>query len=240
MAHISTAHEVLAVVFQVRQATEPVTETTPAGKPQLNVLLWQRARDPQRGAWSLPGGQLRSDEDMTTSVRRQLAEKVDLRELAHLEQLAVFSDPHRVPGARVIASTFLGLVPSPAIPELPPDTRWHPVNALPPMAFDHGPMVAHARTRLVAKMSYTNIGFALAPREFALSTLRDIYGAALGYQVDATNLQRVLARRGVISKSGTVAASGRSGGRPAALYHFADSRLRVTDEFAALRPPGQP
>ncbi|GAB4972270.1 hypothetical protein MAHJHV57_51760 [Mycobacterium avium subsp. hominissuis] len=38
----------------------------------------------------------------------------------------------------------------------------------------------------------------MAPREFALSTLRDIYGAALGYQVDATNLQRVLARRGAV------------------------------------------
>ena len=184
------------------------------------MLLWQRALDPQRGAWSLPGGRLRNDEDMTTSVRRQLAEKVDLREIAHLEQLAVFSDPHRVPGTRMIASTFLGLVPSPATPELPPDTRWHPVNSLPPMAFDHGPMVAHARTRLVAKMSYTNIGFALAPKEFALSTLRDIYGAALGYQVDATNLQRVLARRGVITQTGTTAQSGRSGGRPAALYRL--------------------
>ena len=32
------------------------------------------------------------------------------------------------------------------------------------MAFDHGPMVAYARARLVAKMSYTNIGFALAPK----------------------------------------------------------------------------
>jgi 8-oxo-dGTP diphosphatase len=234
MAHINTAHEVLAVVFQVRQ----VTGALRTEKPQLNVLLWQRARDPQRGTWSLPGGRLRNDEDLITSVRRQLAEKVDLRELAHLEQLAVFSDPRRVPGARVIASTFLGLVPSPATPELPNDTRWHPVNALPPMAFDHGPMVTHARTRLVAKMSYTNIGFALAPREFALSTLRDIYGAALGYQVDATNLQRVLARRGVITATGTIAQSGRSGGRPAALYHFADAALRVTDEFAAFRPPG--
>ena len=238
MAHISTTHEVLAVLFQVRQAVDQVKGASRARKPQLNVLLWQRARDPQRGSWSLPGGQVRTDEDMTTSVRRQLAEKVDLQELAHLEQLAVFSDPHRVPGARVIASTFLGLVPSPATPELPPDTRWHPLNALPPMAFDHGPMVDHARTRLVAKMSYTNIGFALAPKEFALSTLRDIYGAALGYQVDATNLQRVLARRGVISQTGTIAQSGRSGGRPAALYRFADSELRVTDEFAALRPPG--
>jgi 8-oxo-dGTP diphosphatase len=240
MAHISTAHEVLAVVFQVRQAAEQVKGASRTGKPQLNVLLWERARDPQRGSWSLPGGQLRTDEDMTTSVRRQLAEKVDLQELAHLEQLAVFSDPHRVPGARVIASTFLGLVPFPATPELPPDTRWHPVSSLPPMAFDHGPMVTHARTRLVAKMSYTNIGFALAPKEFALSTLRDIYGAALDYQVDATNLQRVLVRRGVITQTGTIAQSGRSGGRPAALYHFTDSQLRVTDEFAALRPPGQP
>ena len=150
----------------------------------------------------------------------------------------MFSEPERVPGTRTIASTFLGLVPSPAVPELPPDTCWHPVSALPPMAFDHGPMVAHARTRLAAKMSYTNIGFALAPTEFALSTLRDIYGAALDYQVDTTNLQRVLARRGVISPTGTVAQSGRSGGRPAALYRFTDSQLRVTDEFAALRPPG--
>jgi 8-oxo-dGTP diphosphatase len=229
MVHISTAHEVLAVVFQVRRLA--------TAKPQLSVLLWQRAQQPQRGAWSLPGGSLRHDEDMTSSVRRQLAEKVDLREIAHLEQLAVFSDPDRVPVTRTIASTFLGLVPSPATPELPPDTRWHPVSALPPMAFDHGPMVAHARARLVAKLSYTNIGFALAPWEFALSTLRDIYGAALDYQVDATNLQRVLERRGVITRTGTTAQSGRSGGRPAALFRFTDSQLRVTDEFAALRPP---
>ncbi len=229
MVNPSTAHEVLAVLFQVRHLTTP--------KPQLSVLLWERAMDPQQGAWAVPGGRLRHDEDIASSVRRQLAEKVDLREIAHLEQLAVFSDPHRVPGDRTIATTFLGLVPSPAKPELPPDTRWHPVDALPPMAFDHAPMVAHARARLVAKLSYTNLGFALAPKEFALSTLRDIYSAALDHQVDATNLQRVLARRGVITRTGTTAQSGRSGGRPAALYRFTDSLLRVTDEFAALRPP---
>jgi 8-oxo-dGTP diphosphatase len=229
MPHRSTAHEVLAVVFQVRHLE--------SRNPQLSVLLWERALDPERGAWSLPGGRLEHHEDMTRSVRRQLAEKVDLREIAHLEQLAVFSDPSRVPDTRTIASTFLGLVPSPAVPALPADTRWHPVAALPPMAFDHGPMVTHAHSRLVAKLSYTNIGFALAPKEFALSTLRDIYGAALDYQVDATNLQRVLARRNVISRTGTIARSGRSGGRPASLYRFTDSQYRVTDEFAALRPP---
>lgn len=220
----------LAVVFQVRGLD--------SRQPALNVLLWQRAREPERGKWSLPGGRLRDDEDLISSVRRQLAEKVDVQQLTHLEQLAVFSAPDRVPGPRTIASTFLGLVPSPATPELPPDTRWHPVNDLPPMAFDHAPMVEHARTRLVAKMSYTNIGFALAPVEFVLSSLRDVYSATLGYQVDTTNLQRVLERRNVITRTGTTARSGRSGGRPAALYRFTESRYRVTDEFAALRPPG--
>jgi 8-oxo-dGTP diphosphatase len=229
MPNGSTAHEVLAVVFQVRHLA--------TRNPQLSVLLWERAMDPQRGTWSLPGGQLRHNEDMVSSVRRQLAEKVDLRELTHLEQLAVFSEPSRVPDNRTIASTFLGLVPSPATPALPSDTRWHPVSALPPMAFDHKTMITNAHTRLVAKLSYTNIGFALAPREFVLSTLRDVYGAALGYQVDATNLQRVLVRRGVITPTGTTAKSGRSGGRPAALYRFTESQYRVTDEFAALRPP---
>ena len=229
MSHGSTQHEVLAVVFQVR--------TLVSGKPELSVLLWQRALEPESGKWVLPGGQVRDDEDLSSSVRRQLAEKVDLREVAHLEQLAVFSDPHRVPGGRVIASAFLGLVPSPATPALPADTCWHPVRGLPPMAFDHEPMVSYAHSRLAAKLSYTNIGFALAPKQFALSTLRDIYGAALGYQVDATNLQRVLGRRGVITRTGTTAHPGRSGGRPAALYRFTDSQLRVTDEFAALRPP---
>ncbi|MGP4053391.1 NUDIX hydrolase [Mycobacterium sp. 4D054] len=234
MAHTSTEHEVLAAVFQVRQGQSPAT----SGKPALHVLLWERGLGPEKGRWALPGGRLGPDEDLTSSVRRQLAEKVDLRELAHLEQLAVFSEPQRVPGPRTIASTFLGLVPSPATPELPPDTRWHPVSDLPATAFDHGPMVAHAHNRLVAKLSYTNIGFALAPAEFALSTLRDIYSAALGHPVDATNLQRVLERRRVITRTGTTARSGRSGGRPASLYRFTDSRYRVTDEFAALRPPG--
>lgn len=232
MTHISTQHEVLAVVFQVGDLA--------SGKPSLNVLLWQRAMAPERGKWSLPGGSLGDDEDLTASVRRQLAEKVDLREVAHLEQLAVFAEPARVPGDRTIATTFLGLVPSPATPALPPDTRWQPVGNLPAMAFDHGPMVVDAHARLAAKLSYTNIGFALAPSEFALSTLRDIYSAALGYPVDATNLQRVLARRGVITPTGTTSHPGRNGGRPAKLYRFTDSRLRVTDEFAAFRPPGAP
>ncbi|WP_072806376.1 NUDIX hydrolase [Rhodococcoides yunnanense] len=232
MTHRITVHEVLIAVFQVRTFTA-------AQGPELAVLLWQRAREPEEGSWSLPGGVLATDEDLSTSARRQLAEKVDVRTVAHLEQLSIFSDPDRVPGDRRIASNFLGLVPISSDPTLPVDTAWHPVARLPATSFDHGTVVRHARTRLVAKLSYTNIAFALAPVEFAMSTLREIYAAALGYQVDATNLQRVLARRKVLEATGRTSPSGKAGGRPPALYRFADASLRVTDEFAALRPPGQ-
>jgi 8-oxo-dGTP diphosphatase len=227
----STVHEVLAVVLQVR----PIPAHP--GASELCVLLWQRARQPQARRWALPGGSLRSTEDVETSARRQLADKVDVREVAHLEQLAVFSDPTRVPGVRTVASTFLGLVPSPADPTLPADTAWHRVTGLPAMAFDHGIIAERGRNRLRHKLSYTNIGFALAPPEFTISTLRQLYSTALAHPVDPTNLQRVLSRRGVLEPTGTTMAPGPHGGRPAAFYRFTETTLRVTDAFAALRPP---
>jgi 8-oxo-dGTP diphosphatase len=203
----------------------------------LQVLLWQRAMEPDAGRWSLPGGALRADEDVETSIRRQLAEKVDVREVAHVEQLAVFSAPNRVPGPRVVASAFLGLVPAGQDPAVPADTDWHRVDALPDTAFDHQAIIRRARDRLRNKLSYTNLGFALAPPTFTISALRELYSAALGYRVSATNLQRVLSRRGLLESTGGTAAPGRAGGRPAALFRFTGHGMQITDPFAVLRPP---
>lgn len=220
-----TEHEVLAAVLRIQD-----------GAP--HVLTWQRARSPDAGRWALPGGRLGDEEDVEASVRRQLAEKVDVRDVTHVEQLSVFSRPDRVPGVRMIATAFLGLVRSDADPAVPADTSWQPVAALPPTAFDHAVIIAAAHERLRAKLSYTNIGFALVPREFSISALRELYSAALGHPVSATNLQRVLTRRALLEPTGAVAPPGPAGGRPAALFRFADRSLRVTDAFAVLRPPG--
>lgn len=220
-----TGHEVLAAVLRIAGGA-------------LQVLAWERARDPDRGRWALPGGRLGDHEDVERSVLRQLAEKVDVREVAHVEQLGVFSDPARVPGARVVATAFLGLVPTDVDPAVPADTAWRAVTAG-GTAFDHGAIIEAARDRLRAKLSYTNLGFALAPREFTVSALRDLYAAALGHPVSATNLQRVLTRRGVLEPTGAVAPPGPSGGRPAAVFRFTERALRVTDAFAVLKPPGE-
>ena len=207
-------------------------------RAQLQVLLWQRAKEPYAGDWSLPGGYLEPGETLEDSIRKHLADKVDVQEVSHLEQLETLSDPDRHPREWQLATAYLGIVPLGVDPELPDDTSWHPVDELPNLAFDHRAITLAGRERLRAKLSYTNIGFALAPEDFTLSELRNIYAAALGHDVSATNLQRVLVRRGVLEPTGRRREPGRSGGRPAELFRFSTPQLEVTDQFAVLRPPG--
>src|SRR6476646_2998924 len=216
-------HASLAVVLQVRDGS-------------LQVLLWERGRDPFRGAWALPGGLLEPGETLEASIRRHLAAKVDVREVSHLEQLATYSDPGRDPRGWELATAYLGLVQLGLDHDWTDDTQWHPVDELPPTAFDHGAIVLAGRDRLRGKLSYSNAGFALAPPTFTLVELREVHVAALGHEVSATNLSRVLERRAVIEPTGERRPSGRAGGRPADVFRFRERRLAITDPFAALRP----
>jgi hypothetical protein len=217
-------HEVLAVVLSVRRDT-------------LSVLLWRRKQAPHAGRWALPGGGVEPRLRLREAITDHLASKVDVHEIAWLEQVATHSRIDRDPRGRVLATGYLALVPTDAEPALPDDTSWFPVNRLPRLAFDHHYFVDAAVERLRAKLSYTNIGFALAPDEFTIQRLRKIVSAALGYDVGPTNLHRVMTRRGMIEPTGARSVPGQGGGRPAALYRFRKHLLEVTDPFAVLRPP---
>lgn len=216
-------HEALAVVFRVTDA-------------QLTVLAWRRGREPFAGRWAIPSGPVDDSETLGASVARHLSTKVDLTWIAHLEQLETRSDPARDPFQRTIATAYLGLIPSSSDPVLPEHTAWIDVNELAAMAFDHASVIASAIQRLRARLSYSNIGFALAPAEFTLAQLRGLYVAALGHDVSATNLQRVLQRRDQLQATGATARPTASGGRPAALYRFTHHELAITDPFFAFRP----
>jgi hypothetical protein len=163
------------------------------------------------------------------SLEDALARAVDTTPLAHLEQLET-----RVL-ARGVTTAYLGLVRRGD--EHAVRGEWARVARLPQLRPDEDAFIRAATSRLRAKLSYTNLGFALAPATFTLSELREAYVAALGHDVSATNLQRVLVRRGALERVDGRRAPGRTGGRPAALFRFASDRLEVTDEFAALRPP---
>ena len=204
-----------------------------AGRPE--VLLWQRRKAPQAHAWALPGGFVGRGEPLETAARRHLLEKVGVRDVAHLEQFHTSSDAGPDGASWLIDTIYLALVPRDAEPELPPDTRWHPVDDLPEVAFGHAAAIGLARRRLAGKLSYSNIAFALMPREFTLRELADVYGGVLGTCVSPTHLGRVLTRDGVMVPTGSHRSAGRSGGRPAEEYAFRDRELVISRPFAAFR-----
>jgi 8-oxo-dGTP diphosphatase len=201
---------------------------------RLETLLWRRADD----TWSLPGGFVREGESLDDATRRHLASKVGVTVVGHLEQLDTHASANTHPELWLLDTAYVALVPPGAQGKLPPDTAWHPVAALPPIAFGHEAAVHRAHERLRGKLSYSNVAFALAPERFTLRELAALYEAVLGYAVSPTNLGRVLGRDGLLAPTGaTRAPSGGLGGRPAAEFAFTSSELVVSRPLAAFRPP---
>ena len=223
-----TAHEVLAAVLQIRDGSLQVLPGSGPGR-----------RTP--GAGRCPAGGSATTRTSRPSVRRQLAEKVDVREVTHVEQLAVFSAPTgcRAPGASPPRSS--GWCPPTPTRPCPPTPRGTRVDALP----DHGVRPRRDRrappaTGCAPSSPTPTSGSRWRRREFTISALRELYAAALGHPVSATNLQRVLTRRAVLEPTGAMVAA-RARGRTArgAVPVRRAGTLRVTDAFAVLRPPGE-
>lgn len=221
--HPAASHTADAVVLHVADGV-------------LETLLWQRAEDPDAGAWALPGGYLGPTETLEASVRRHLREKVGLREVGHLEQLETRSEPTRDPRGWTVTTAYLALVAGPATVEAPPDTAWHPAGTPPPLAFDHADLLDVGTERLRAKLTYSNIAFALVAETFSVTDLRRTYAGVLGYHVSPTNLQRVLERGGLIEATGERRPAGAGGGRPAELFRFRHDTLTIPRPLVAFRP----
>ena len=115
-----------------------------------------------------------------------------------------------------------------------------PSSALPEMAFDHASIAGSGVRRLRAKLSYTNLGFALAPASSPPLSCRRSTRPHSGTTFDATNLRRILVRREQIEETGSTASPGRHGGRPGRAVPLSGTPHQVTDQFAVLRPPDSP
>lgn len=115
----------------------------------LQVLLIERGREgePFFGCWALPGGFINMDEDLETSLRREVREETSL-ELGPVYQLKTFGKPGRDPRGRVISTAFRTLVDlDKAEIKAGDDARkiaWFSVNQLPDLAFDHAEILAYA------------------------------------------------------------------------------------------------
>ena len=189
----------------------------------LNVLLIERAHDPFKGRWALPGGFLELDESIDTCARRELAEETGVTDV-YLEQLYTFGAVERDPRGRVVTVAYFALVPEGNVDvRAASDAKaagWHPLGGLPGLAFDHADIVALAHERLIAKLGYSTIAFQLMPPEFTLSQLQNVYEIIRGAPLDKRNFRKSVMALNVLEETGERRAEGAH--RPAKLYRVAE------------------
>jgi 8-oxo-dGTP diphosphatase len=187
----------------------------------LQVLLVKRPIQPFRGRWALPGGFVRLAESLDDAARRELQAETGVHDV-YLEQLYTFGAPRRDPRGRVIGVAYFALVagePGLHVTAGALETAWHPVTALPDLAFDHTDLMRYALQRLRYKLEYTSVGFELLPNEFTLSELQSAYEIVLGEKLDKRNFRRRILAAGILAEANRNR-SGTGQGRPARLYRY--------------------
>jgi 8-oxo-dGTP diphosphatase len=100
------------------------------------VVLIERKNPPP--GWALPGGFVDRGESLSRAAVREAREETSL-EVALSEQFFAYSDPARDPRGPTVSVVFLGRAKgTPRAADDAKDVRVFALDALPPLAFDHG------------------------------------------------------------------------------------------------------
>jgi 8-oxo-dGTP diphosphatase len=185
---------------------------------RLELLLIQRGNPPFQGGWALPGGIVEVDEDLDVCARRELEEETGVAGL-ELEQMHAFGAPGRDPRGRYVTVAYLTLARSDRLsPKAADDAasvRWFSADALPPLAFDHGEVIAMARRRLRCRLEQSAGAFGYLPGTFTLDELRRLHEVVRGERLDPRQFRSWALAVGLIEETGETRAAGR---HPARLY----------------------
>lgn len=154
-------------------------------KGALKVLLIQRAAEPFKGSWALPGGFVDQGESPQRAAARELQEETGLTfPLSELIEVGAFGEPGRDPRAWVVSVAMLGLVPlhEAEPPQLTAgddarEARWWPLSDLAQLtlAFDHEQIIKRALERLRALTTYDPAPLSLLPQPFRHRHARQLY-----------------------------------------------------------------
>lgn len=177
--------------------------------------------EPFKGAWALPGVFLQEDEALDQCAARELQEEAGVTG-AHLEAFVTFSEPKRDPRYRVVTAGCFALVPASehALQSRSDadDARWHSMQRLPKLAFDHRDIIAAARRALLGKLDREPLALALLPVRFTLTQIQKVYEAVEGQPLDKRNFRRSILAREWLKETGEMERGSR---RPAMLYEKA-------------------
>jgi 8-oxo-dGTP diphosphatase len=124
------------------------------------ILLIERKSDPFAGSWSLPGGFINPEEPPFQACIRELKEETNVSE-RDFREVGVFGDPGRDPRGWTISFAYYTFQPEGELKARAGDdatrTRWHSMERLPKLAFDHDKIIAKAKDTLAVDLVTTDI-----------------------------------------------------------------------------------
>jgi 8-oxo-dGTP diphosphatase len=188
---------------------------------KLMVLLIQRANDPNKGRWCLPGGFVDIDEGLEQCARRELEEETGVSHV-YLEQLYTFGKPDRDPRERIITVAYYAMAPVERLRVRAASdasaAAWFPVDELPDPGFDHRQIINLALRRLASKLQYSTLAMQFMPQTFTLGELQKVYEIILGEAQDKRNFRKRILAYDCLEETGEIRRD--RGHRPARLYRL--------------------
>lgn len=158
----------------------------------LNVLLFERQVEPERGKWSLIGSFVKKDENAEAAASRILEDYTGLRNIA-VSQLKTYSNIDRDPGGRVISIAYYAML---RISEIHTDllkkyhAKWHKLTEPLALAVDHDLMLEDALSKIREDAKNSPVAFQLLPDKFTLLQLQKVYEVIYGLKIDVRNFRK--------------------------------------------------
>jgi ADP-ribose pyrophosphatase YjhB (NUDIX family) len=184
----------------------------------MKVLLLKMK---QLDRWALPGGFIRTNEDVDQSAARVLQERTGLDDI-FLQQVHLFGESGRNKGfadelvengviaeddksffeRRFISMAYYALVEysrvNPRPDKISDSCEWFGLEELPHLILDHDKIIRRALISLRRQLSYQPIGKNLLPEKFSMPELQALYETLLGQRLDRRNFRRKMLGCGML------------------------------------------
>ncbi len=157
----------------------------------LQVLLIKSDLEEFEGLYSLLGDLIRPDEDLEMSSYRILKERTGLDDV-FLEQVRTFGSINRHPSGRVITIAYYALIDTKNtnLQLSHNQLKWHPVNKIRRLAFDHKLILELCQEKLRQKIMEIPVVFNLLQEKFSLRQLQEVYESILNVKLDRRNFRK--------------------------------------------------